>query len=276
MATNWIKTICDQLTKLSWLNIIVLMIVLWLLFGFGLYLIDDDNLISDWINSAVAIGTIGAVITSLYLSTRETVKKEISELSILVVNYIALLNQIVMLKIEGDDNTVKRKKLHDDVLQHLINRTQPKEPPLMLTNYIVINKLELYSSVNKLSFLSRVDPNLYFLILLCNQSINTLNTDIESLNKYIDLLENGSQQKKVEEIRTLCYYNSNFINSTDDCLQFLDVAISVLSKVGEQYYKKEFKVCGYNSPKNIIPETDHRNKIFFEQLKNKYCKQQQH
>lgn len=270
-----IKQLWSNLIQSTWLLAIMVMISSWLIAGYILFLVDNkagSNWISDWINTAVAIGTIGAVVTSLYLSSREIMKKEISELSILVINYIALLNQVTILKVEGDDSTIERKKLHDQVRQHLRNRTKPENPPLMLTNYIIINKLELYSSVDKLSFLSRIDPNLYFLILQCNQSINALNTDIELLNKYINLLENGTQSKTTEEIEALCDYNKNFINSTDDCLQFLDISINILSKVGGHNYKKEFKICGYNSPKNIIPEVEPRNKIFFEQLKNKYCK----
>lgn len=44
------------------------MVALWVLASLGLYLIDDDNLISDWINSAVAIGTVGAVGVALLFS----------------------------------------------------------------------------------------------------------------------------------------------------------------------------------------------------------------
>lgn len=43
---------------------------LWLLIGYFLNCADDKDFISNWINSAVAIGTIGAIITSLYLANK--------------------------------------------------------------------------------------------------------------------------------------------------------------------------------------------------------------
>src|SRR6185437_792962 len=54
------------------------MITMWLVVGailFNLYKQDSDNKtwISDWINAAVAIGTIGAVLTSLYLSAGKAI-----------------------------------------------------------------------------------------------------------------------------------------------------------------------------------------------------------
>lgn len=74
MATNFIRVNLIIKNKI-WL----IATVLWLLIGFGLRSLDDDNFISDWINSAVAIGTIGAIVIALYinqLNQRDNIKLE--------------------------------------------------------------------------------------------------------------------------------------------------------------------------------------------------------
>lgn len=50
--------------------IIGVMVGLWLAVGTLLYCAGDHTFIADWINTAVAIGTIGTVVTSLYLANR--------------------------------------------------------------------------------------------------------------------------------------------------------------------------------------------------------------
>ena len=65
-----IKQLWSNLIQSMWLLTIMVMIGSWLIAGYVLFLIDNkagSNWISDWINTAVAIGTIGAVIISLYV-----------------------------------------------------------------------------------------------------------------------------------------------------------------------------------------------------------------
>lgn len=58
-----------------WLLSLAIMLGLWSITGLSLYWTEPGNFLSDWINSAAAIGTIGAVAISLYLS-REALKRE--------------------------------------------------------------------------------------------------------------------------------------------------------------------------------------------------------
>ncbi|AUR51702.1 hypothetical protein [Aquella oligotrophica] len=60
-----------------WLLSLGIMLSLWSIAGLGLYLIEPGNFLSDWISSAAAIGTIGAVITSLYLANRRFGKDKV-------------------------------------------------------------------------------------------------------------------------------------------------------------------------------------------------------
>lgn len=60
-----------------WLLSLGIMLSLWSIAGLGLYLIEPGNFLSDWINSAAAIGTIGAVIASLYLANRKFDKDKV-------------------------------------------------------------------------------------------------------------------------------------------------------------------------------------------------------
>lgn len=55
---------------------ILIMFGLWLATGILLHWHNPDNFIPDWINSAAAIGTVGAVITSLYLANKKISRKE--------------------------------------------------------------------------------------------------------------------------------------------------------------------------------------------------------
>lgn len=57
-----------------WVTILCLMLSIWFIFGCMLAIFDlgpKANWISDWVNAAVAIGTIGVGITSLYLANRD-------------------------------------------------------------------------------------------------------------------------------------------------------------------------------------------------------------
>ncbi len=56
--------------KYKVLTIAIIMLGFWFGIGVILYYHDSNNFISDWINSAAAIGTFWAVITSLYLANR--------------------------------------------------------------------------------------------------------------------------------------------------------------------------------------------------------------
>lgn len=55
---------------------ILIMFGVWIATGILLHWHSPSNFISDWINSAAAIGTVGAVITSLYLANKKTSRKE--------------------------------------------------------------------------------------------------------------------------------------------------------------------------------------------------------
>lgn len=55
---------------------VIIMFGIWIATGILLHWHNPSNFISDWINSAAAIGTVGAVITSLYLANKKTSRKE--------------------------------------------------------------------------------------------------------------------------------------------------------------------------------------------------------
>lgn len=57
--------------KTSWIIASVGMLTIWIVAGITLFLIKDSQFLTNWINSAVAIGTIGAVVTSLYLANNK-------------------------------------------------------------------------------------------------------------------------------------------------------------------------------------------------------------
>lgn len=56
--------------KTSWIIASVGMLTIWIVAGITLLLIKDSQFLTNWINSAVAIGTIGSVVTSLFLANK--------------------------------------------------------------------------------------------------------------------------------------------------------------------------------------------------------------
>jgi hypothetical protein len=63
---NWIKTMWQNHKIL--VSSVLIILTLWVLAGVCLYISDDDNFMSNLFSAGSAIGTVGAVITTLYLA----------------------------------------------------------------------------------------------------------------------------------------------------------------------------------------------------------------
>lgn len=78
-----------------WIRSLAIMLVLWFTAGLVLYWTNPNNFITDWINTAVAIGTIGAVITTLYLNAlikRDNLTSEKKKVLFLGMEIITLIS----------------------------------------------------------------------------------------------------------------------------------------------------------------------------------------
>ncbi len=105
--------VCIQKRNI-WIRSLAIMLGIW--FGAGIFLHwqNPDNFISDWINSAVAIGTVGAVIISLYLSrlsNKTGLKNEAKKVMFLGLEILDTLSNYDMLiieKMQGNDDKDER------------------------------------------------------------------------------------------------------------------------------------------------------------------------
>jgi len=74
-----------------WVRSLAIMLGLWFTAGLVLYWTNPNNFITDWINAAVAIGTIGAVSTSLYLGNKKPVITDIIKCKKIEISHIYFL-----------------------------------------------------------------------------------------------------------------------------------------------------------------------------------------
>jgi len=96
------------------------MLGLWFFVGFGLYLIKPDNFLSDWINTAAAIGTIGAVVTTLYLNAlikRDNLISEKKKALFLGMEIITLISNSDKIY---DMRNIAESKIYDKLLTEKI------------------------------------------------------------------------------------------------------------------------------------------------------------
>jgi hypothetical protein len=115
----FIITLIKKLTP-----IIVCMFGLWLLAGILLFYISDNSFISDWINSAVAIGTIGAVITTLYLTKKSSKDANIRELKDDVKLMIKNLEEFFMRIVKSSNEYNEAKKRTANLENEIIPITE--------------------------------------------------------------------------------------------------------------------------------------------------------
>ena len=129
--------------------------------------------------------------------------------------------------------------------------TLPQRPIDRTFKYLCITLQESGLSfpveIEKLSFLSKLNPNLITLLMSVEHSIKNFNTIVNQLNTHICTRHSETFNNcSLADLEKLLSYNKNFGRQIDNCLALAEMLNAALIEFGKRKYKKQFSITGVN------------------------------
>ena len=210
------------------------------------------NITHLWTLICTLIGALSAFLFNIYLHKRKQTDEEATELKTLYINCISIINQLLCFKM--DDKTQSRITECQSFTKYFNSSDNFKDigeiniSPLI--QYIITSTININSDLVKLGFISEIDPDAYWIVLLVDKKVKDFNADILNLNNHINKIISNNPNQELGLVYSdsilLRDYTNNTIDSLDSCLAFLNLTINATLKIGRTNYKRQFKKLSEN------------------------------